>query len=1613
MIYRNFLPSPITGIRKRALALVVMLLTVLSASALEKGIWIGGKKIDTSVSGIYKVSDNSSYGWRTGQVTWDANKKELTLYDFRVTTTNGPALQIVGMDLCVVHIGYCLFENKSGIAFYVCDSKVRFGESGPYSFTALEFSGKFGIVFGTNSSVNSDTRVSVNSTYYCLMGEQKGYGSLHVNHPLKLASSVSAVNNLGELTTSDSYGITSSHGAHFYDGQIWNKYHETQLTTVTYDEVDYYGFKICGTPVNGANYDCIDNYHFPNAAFKGNISYNSSTNELSLGDKSAITNYSTWAPTIENPSNDGLEIVLGGDVDFKYANQNQTTDALSIERNTTLISDGQVKLSLTTAQAPKAGGIRVVNSKLSMDGKWNQGGLLSVETTCIYGKSKSEPGELELLLKANVKATGSSNGTVRFMKVALQYPSSYGTPVASTVSSPAFFWKDGPKGAGVYKNQTDLATGEVNLVFPSTQYKLWVNGEVVNSNNKDNILFPGLTSGRVYATGENALTLANAVIDGNACGSRIIEFNSSNTGMLTLTGTNTVKDGNTTTEIYHKNQKEALAIIGGGTLKGTSLDINAGYMVVSGNGTQAKVGYIRTTELAVSSATIEADNIRNNGNTDDLHTVKTALSNCVVESTEKLPAYYDNGNLTAKTGVRIIPKPSNFTDYNLRVGPVAVNSANKDFIWWPDVTSGRIYYDGSKWLVLNNATVKYTGTRNLIHNSAIDGLQLRIDGINQIECASAPFFVTYKNAEFWGLGNGGRLNVTGTTSATPNAGSVNVLDSKTLTISSSNVSYFLPSIDGGSSGKLVVNTPVVLWGSPQGTLANMGSITLNGLEAITKNTMVKLDVRNDAVYDTNGNIYKDFIDIAKSGTGIVLATGVTLNKTTLSFANIGATERLTATVSPSNATYKTVTWYTDGVRVATVSSDGVVTAVGEGTCNITARDSEGHEAKCRVTVSRPAVQSVTLSQSDMLLTHEGDNRYIRATVSPTDANQTVTWTVSDPTVVELRVGTDCGIYALKEGEAEVTATVGGQSATCHVKVQWPVPMTSLTLLADGKAVKEVHLKAPGQTIQFSANYTPSNATNTVLTWGSNTVRTGTIDENGLFTALDYGGTVVYASANDGSGMFEYIRVYVDRPPVPATSVEVAPWTVRGKYLGETIQLQANVTPENADRSQMEWWSSNPNRSKVDQNGLVTTVSYGDCDIFYGIKDNAQLRGQCSVIMDDPDWYIAATDIAIEGETEITILQDEPAHRVYFQQTPINANSHAIWNGGDPDNQEFLDCTLGSNASDEYGRSYLDISPREGGRTGTVNVTFCPSSWDYEACDGVAPTCTLKVNVVDPIFFTENSVEGIPVKYHVTDLATNACEVYAEYDEMMPEFDPELEDDAAVPAIPETAEGKLTIPSKAGDYWVTHISARAFQKCTGITEVEIEEGVRSIGAKAFSRKLTSLTKVTLPSTISELGSECFATSGMDYEHDEEGYPLAPLREVIILAKTPPMGSEDMPIENTSAFYGLPSDAVLYVPAGCKEAYNKMPWIGEVYDAEGDYTEHGWFSRIEELPAYPDVEGDANGDGQVDISDLATVIAYVVSHKTPGTFLKKSADVNHDGKVDGEDIKAISQLLMAAE
>ena len=76
---------------------------------------------------------------------------------------------------------------------------------------------------------------------------------------------------------------------------------------------------------------------------------------------------------------------------------------------------------------------------------------------------------------------------------------------------------------------------------------------------------------------------------------------------------------------------------------------------------------------------------------------------------------------------------------------------------------------------------------------------------------------------------------------------------------------------------------------------------------------------------------------------------ITLNKAKLSI-NIGESATLKATISPSNATDKTVKWSSSDKKVAAVSSKGVVKGIKAGKVTITAKTSNGKTAKCAVTV---------------------------------------------------------------------------------------------------------------------------------------------------------------------------------------------------------------------------------------------------------------------------------------------------------------------------------------------------------------------------------------------------------------------------------------------------------------------------------------------------------------------------------------------------------------------------------------------------------------------------------------------------------------------------------------
>ncbi len=175
---------------------------------------------------------------------------------------------------------------------------------------------------------------------------------------------------------------------------------------------------------------------------------------------------------------------------------------------------------------------------------------------------------------------------------------------------------------------------------------------------------------------------------------------------------------------------------------------------------------------------------------------------------------------------------------------------------------------------------------------------------------------------------------------------------------------------------------------------------------------------------------------------VVKVSKITLNKTSAGLVK-GKTLQLSATVSPTNASNKTVSWRSSNKAVATVTSGGKVTAKAAGTATITctAKDGSGKKATCRVTVTNPAptvvkVTGIKLNKTGATLV-KGDALTLKATVTPTNAsNRAVTWKSSNT-----RIATVSGtgkVTAKAVGTVTITCTAkdgSGKKATCKITVR--------------------------------------------------------------------------------------------------------------------------------------------------------------------------------------------------------------------------------------------------------------------------------------------------------------------------------------------------------------------------------------------------------------------------------------------------------------------------------------------------------------------------------------------------------------------------------------------------
>ena len=165
--------------------------------------------------------------------------------------------------------------------------------------------------------------------------------------------------------------------------------------------------------------------------------------------------------------------------------------------------------------------------------------------------------------------------------------------------------------------------------------------------------------------------------------------------------------------------------------------------------------------------------------------------------------------------------------------------------------------------------------------------------------------------------------------------------------------------------------------------------------------------------DKAGNVTEKTVTVY-DGTYVVPVTGVLLDESSITL-DVGGSKTLAATVTPENATNKKVRWTSDNETVATVSEDGVVTAVAGGTAVITATTHDGlFTATCTVTVNAPdAAPSIT---TDTLPDGKVGEAY----------SQTLTATGTAPITWSIDGGLPAGLSLNKDsGEISGTPTADG------------------------------------------------------------------------------------------------------------------------------------------------------------------------------------------------------------------------------------------------------------------------------------------------------------------------------------------------------------------------------------------------------------------------------------------------------------------------------------------------------------------------------------------------------------------------------------------------------------
>lgn len=416
----------------------------------------------------------------------------------------------------------------------------------------------------------------------------------------------------------------------------------------------------------------------------------------------------------------------------------------------------------------------------------------------------------------------------------------------------------------------------------------------------------------------------------------------------------------------------------------------------------------------------------------------------------------------------------------------------------------------------------------------------------------------------------------------------------------------------------------------------------------------------------------------------------------------GQTISLVGYVLPKDANNKDIIWTSKEPDIATVTNDGSVTGVSEGTTVITATsvDDPTKSATCMVTVNPEIpVTGFSLSQSTWTGNVEATVN-LSTDITPADAtNKGVIWESEDENIA--KVSSYGTVTAVNPGTTTITAIPEGNrdlKATCLITVN---PRTLVSSVSISPATNQTIVE--GGQLSFTATVSPSTATNQDINWSSSNDEIATVSSYGMVTAIKAGTATIRAEAADGSGKVATCTVTVTAKN-KVTSVSVEPNTLT---LRETQKqtLTATVLPDNATYKNVVWTSDNPYVATAG-GSTVTAINEGTANITVTSVDDPTKFATCKVTV-LPKIPVTGIDITRGGSTVTSWTDATPGNTrdIRATITPSEATDKTVvWTSN---NESVATVTFDRIDTDtdpaKYGTTILIVHAIKKG-TATITVT---------------------------------------------------------------------------------------------------------------------------------------------------------------------------------------------------------------------------------------------------------------------------------------------------------------------